>query len=167
MSPWVTKARRSFFFFGLTVALVLFAYLLEQRSSWAWLRFLLGVGAVLAFYLGLGRGVAFNLLKAIGPSLLALVLLYFVALPRNRRPPGRPAGGGSLPLGGYPGPAPFQPGAWGGGPGQAHLRVSVPPLAWGALAWIGNGSRWAGERVLNPFPRRPSRPGKEGLSGPG
>jgi hypothetical protein len=78
MSPWVTKAARSFFFFGLTVALVLFAYLLEQRSSWAWLQFLLGVGAVLAFYLGLGRGVAFNLPKAIGLSLLALVLLYFV-----------------------------------------------------------------------------------------
>jgi len=78
MSPWVTKAARSFFFFGLTVALVLFAYLLEQRSSWAWLQFLLGVGAVLAFYLGLGRGVAFNLPKAIGLSLLALVLFYFV-----------------------------------------------------------------------------------------
>jgi hypothetical protein len=41
-------------------------------------QFLLGVGAVLAFYLGLGRGVAFNLPKAIGLSLLALVLFYFV-----------------------------------------------------------------------------------------
>jgi hypothetical protein len=78
MSPWVTKAARSFFFFGLTVALALFAYLLEQRSSWAWLRLLLGVGAVLAFYLGLERGVAFNLPQAIGLSLLAMVLLYFV-----------------------------------------------------------------------------------------
>jgi hypothetical protein len=78
MSPWVTKAARSLFFFGLTVALVLFAYLLEQRSSWAWLQFLLGVGAVLAFDLGLGRGVTFNPLKVIGLSLLALVLLYFV-----------------------------------------------------------------------------------------
>jgi hypothetical protein len=78
MSPWVTKAARSFFFLGLTVALVLFAYLLEQRSSWAWLQFLLGVGAVLASYQVLGRGVAFNLPKAIGLSLLALVLLYFV-----------------------------------------------------------------------------------------
>ncbi len=63
---------------GLTVALVLFAYLLEQRSSWAWLQFLLGVGAVLASYQVLGRGVAFNPLKVIGLSLLALVLLYFV-----------------------------------------------------------------------------------------
>lgn len=78
MSPWVTKAARSLFFFGLTVALALFAYLLEQRTSLAWLQFLLGVGAVLAFYLGIGRGVAFNLPKAIGFSLLALVLFYFV-----------------------------------------------------------------------------------------
>jgi hypothetical protein len=78
MSPWVTKAARSFFFLGLTAALVLFAYLLEQRSSWAWLQFLLGVGATLASYQVLGRGVAFELPKAIGLSLLALVLFYFV-----------------------------------------------------------------------------------------
>jgi hypothetical protein len=78
MSPWVTKAARSFFFLGLTAALVLFAYLLEQRSSWAWLQFLLGVGATLASYQVLGRGVAFNSLKVIGFSLPALVLFYFV-----------------------------------------------------------------------------------------
>jgi hypothetical protein len=50
----------------------------EQWGIWGGVRFLLGVGAVLAFYLGLGRGVAFNLPKAIGLSLLALVLFYFV-----------------------------------------------------------------------------------------
>ncbi len=33
---------------------------------------------MLAFYLGIGRGVAFNSLKVIGFSLPALVLLYFV-----------------------------------------------------------------------------------------
>jgi hypothetical protein len=78
MLPWVTKAARSFFFLGLTAALVLFAYLLGQRSSLAWLQFLLVVGATLASYQVLGRGVAFGPLKAIGFSLLALVLLYFV-----------------------------------------------------------------------------------------
>jgi len=78
MSPWVTKVARSFFFLGLTAALALFAYLLEQRSSWAWLQFLLGVGATLASYQVLGRGVAFNSLKVIGFSLPALVLFYFV-----------------------------------------------------------------------------------------
>jgi hypothetical protein len=135
----------------------------------AWLQFLLGVGAVLAFYLGLGRGVAFSPLKAIGFSLLALVLLYFVL---DLLFPGTVAhrvgqlAGDPFHLGAILALLLFSPGRGAADPAK-HTLVSVPPLAWEALAWIGNGSRWAGERALNPFPRRPSRPRKEGLSGPG
>jgi len=72
------KLVKRLFWFGILIACAILAYFLEQRGIWGGVQFLLGVGAVLAFYLGLGRGVAFNPLKAIGLSLLALVLLYFV-----------------------------------------------------------------------------------------
>jgi hypothetical protein len=72
------KLVKRLFWFGILITCAILAYFLEQRGIWGGVRFLLGVGMVLAFYLGLGRGVAFGPLKAIGFSLLALVLFYFV-----------------------------------------------------------------------------------------
>jgi hypothetical protein len=72
------KIVKRLFWFGILITCAILDYFLEQWGIWGGVRFLLGVGAVLAFYLGLGRGVAFNLPKAIGLSLLALVLFYFV-----------------------------------------------------------------------------------------
>jgi len=72
------KLVKRLFWFGILIACAILAYFLEQRGIWGGVQFLLGVGAVLAFYLGLGRGVAFGPLKAIGFSLPALVLFYFV-----------------------------------------------------------------------------------------
>ena len=51
------------FWFGMLMTCAILAYFpLEQWDIWGGVRFLLGVGTVLAFYLGLGRGVAFNTL---------------------------------------------------------------------------------------------------------
>jgi hypothetical protein len=72
------KLVKRLFWFGILMTCAILAYFLEQRGIWGGVRFLLGVGMVLAFYLGLGRGVAFNPLKVIGLSLVALVLFYFV-----------------------------------------------------------------------------------------
>ena len=72
------KLVKRLFWFGILITCAILAYFLEQWGIWGGVRFLLGVGAVLASYQVLGRGVAFNSLKVIGFSLPVLVLFYFV-----------------------------------------------------------------------------------------
>jgi len=74
------KLVKRLFWFGIFITCAILDYFLEQWGIWGGVRFLLGAGMVLAFDLGLGRGVAFNSLKVIGFSLPALVLFYFVLL---------------------------------------------------------------------------------------
>ncbi len=64
--------------FGVFAVFTVLAYFLEQRGVWSALQLLLGLGAVLAFYLGWGKGVVFNLPKAVAFSLLAVILSYFL-----------------------------------------------------------------------------------------
>jgi hypothetical protein len=55
------KLVKRLFWFGILMTCAILDYFLEQWGIWGGVRFLLGVGAVLAFYLSLGRGVAFNM----------------------------------------------------------------------------------------------------------
>ncbi|RTG99794.1 MULTISPECIES: hypothetical protein [Thermus] len=62
--------------FGLFVIFTVLAFLLEQKGIWGGLQLLLGLGAILAFYLGWGKGVVLNLPKALVFSLFAVILFY-------------------------------------------------------------------------------------------
>jgi hypothetical protein len=140
------KLVKRLFWFGIFMTCAILAYFLEQWGIWGGVRFLLGVGMVLAFDLGLGRGVAFNPLKVIGLSLLALVLLYFVL---DLLFPGTVAhrvgrlAGDPFHLGAILALLLFSPGRGAAGPAKHTLGFRSP--LWHGERWLGSATGLDGQ----------------------
>jgi hypothetical protein len=140
------KLVKRLFWFGILIACAILAYFLEQRGIWGGVQFLLGVGAVLAFYQVLGRGVAFNSLKVIGFSLPALVLFYFVL---DLLFPGTVAhrvgqlAGDPFHVGVLLALLLFSPGRGAAGPAKHTLGFRSPP--WHGERWLGSATGLDGQ----------------------